>query len=83
MERSEITQEKAWEYRQVAALLAHDIEVLQDIVNHSQLDREDLMDQIDMLHGDMKKTTTDKESREMRFNALSMIFNLPKRPTDS
>ena len=87
MKRPEITQEKAWEYRQVAALLAMDIENLHDIVNHSQLDRESLMGHIEMLHGDMKKMTTDKEAREMRFDAASMIFNLPKRhppdgPTD-
>ena len=72
----EITQEKALEYRQVASILNIDIEMLHDMTKDGNMSKEQMVKQIGHLYRQKEKAINDPKVREMRFNSLSLLFNL-------
>lgn len=65
------------EYHQVAALACMDLELLADISEESDITLEELKEHIKYTNVAIKRIQTEKEYREMRFNAAMMIFNIP------
>ena len=71
---AEITQEKANEYMQVAALLASDIEVLLETITGGDLTADQMRDQIKLLHKDMVETTQNPDVRRERWDAYTALL---------
>jgi hypothetical protein len=71
-------QEQSFEYQQVAALLAFEIELQGDVLENDKddLTREDLIQIIENLVNFREKVIGDKEYREQKWQAMAMIFNL-------
>ena len=65
--------DKAFEYQQVAALLAMDIEVFSKTVEHNP---EMAKDAIEELAKRRERILTDKEYRDMRYGAASTLAGL-------
>lgn len=73
----EISQEKALEYMQVAALLALDIDILHDIsIQKNGLTLEQLVDQIKHLHKMKEDVINDAKNRKSRYDACCLLFSL-------
>ena len=64
------------EYQQVAAILALEIELKIDMIQHDQWTKEELIELFEDLADVREKTINDKEYRENRYNTLGMLFNL-------
>lgn len=71
-----MTDDKAIEYQQVAALTCLDIDLLADIAEDKSMTADQLRDQIVHLKELKDKLISDKADRESRYSAACMIFSL-------
>ena len=73
---SDISQEQAFEYRQVAALLCLDIDTLLESCNRQEVTVESLKDSIKLLVELKDQLINDPEARQRRYAAAQSLFNL-------
>ena len=70
----DITQEKALEYQQVAALACLDIDLLSDICEQEDMTLERLKAQIRLVKGNKDDMISDPRSRNKRYTAATLVF---------
>ena len=68
-----MTDEKAIEFQQVAALVCQDLDILLSIAEHED-DLVSLKKQIQMMHQAKEKYINDPRERQLRYNAVCMIL---------
>lgn len=73
----EISQELAKEYKEVAALVCMDLDLLQMTVKRKDMTIEDIRAQIDLVVEMKNQLISDAEHRESRYNASAFLFSLP------
>lgn len=71
-----IDSEKAYEFQQVAALVCIDVGTLYTLSKRRDATLESLQAHIEMVHENMIKLQTDKEHRDMRYDASCMLFSM-------
>lgn len=76
MPQEEISQDKALEYRQVAAIVCMDLDLLADIAGDESLSLEDLRKQVQYVHSKKEELINDPDVRARRFGAASMVFGM-------
>ena len=71
-------QEKSFEYQQVAALLAIEIEMKHEMVHHrDDWTKEQLIEVFDELAEEREKVISNQEYRENKWHNMSLLFSLP------
>jgi hypothetical protein len=73
-ETDPIPQDKAREYRQVAALVCSDLDLLLDISEQPDMTLERLRSQVKYVHGLKEQTIGDAKSRQRRYSASCLVF---------
>jgi hypothetical protein len=71
-----ISADQAQEYREVAAIVCLDIDVLADIAEWKDMTLERLQAQVRHLKETKEKTISDPEGRRKRYASLSWLFSL-------
>jgi len=77
-EINECDHPKCLEYRQVAALVCHDLDLLVEAIKHMD-SVEDIKNQVFHTQRQKDELIKDADCREMRYNATSMLFSLGAR----
>ncbi len=70
----EISQEKAREYMEIAALVCLDLDVLKDIAECRNMTAQQLVKQILHTHKQKENLINDQKAREMRYGSASLVF---------
>jgi len=64
------------EYREVAAVVCMDVDVLDEVARDTTLTVDELRDQIRLVHEQKQEATSKPEVRKSRYAAAAMIFGL-------
>jgi hypothetical protein len=73
----EITQELAQEYREVAALVCFELDMIKDMSDEG-LTAEEYKGQINLLHEKKEDWIKNPEYRKMMYDSTSLLFSLPR-----
>ena len=67
------------EFMQVAAIVCLDIDTLAKVAENNRWSKEDLQKQIFLLKMKKDLAISDAKGREMRYNAINVIFNIASK----
>lgn len=71
-----LTQEKATEYQQVAALVCMDLDMLKILSERSDMTLEELKEHISIIVENKEQLINDSKIRQSRYQAASLVFGL-------
>ena len=70
--------EKSREYREVAALVCHDLDLLKSIANASDMTKDELVWHVNDYHDKKEKYIKDKTHREQQYALTNMLYTIGK-----